>query len=166
MAKDKFTNVAFGEVTESAANTLTFSQIQTGVQLWNKQAWIIHQVHWHPQDLTILEDENDSISCAIVSSNRMSVLGLSDPGVIALTEFKRVDSGVPADFQMYTLPQVQDFTEMPSGGLIVPANPIFVAAEGVSNALPFTVSARIYFSMLDLKAEEFLELVESTRMIQ
>lgn len=164
--RDQYPNRAWFDVTESAANTLTFEQVQTGTQTFSRLAWIISRVEWHCGNLNLLVANDDRIAAAITGSNKMTSIDLSDPAVYAFTEIVPVVYGTAADADLYFEPWAQDFTSMPGGGLIVPSYPLYIAAKGTSLASASHVSARVYFTQIELKPDEYIELSESTRMIE
>jgi hypothetical protein len=43
---------------------------------------------------------------------------------------------------------------------------LFIAVEAVSVASPATANMLAYFTVLELKTDEYLELVEATRMME
>lgn len=162
--KDLYTNRAWFDVTESAANTLTFSEVNTGVQAFSRMAWVINRIDWHCGNVSELIASADRIKGAITSSNKVSSLDLEDPSIIAFLELiTTVRSAVGSD--PYIEPLVFDYSGLPGGGLIVPGYPLFIAVEGTSLTNPVHLSARVYFQILELKADEYIELVEATRMI-
>lgn len=163
---DVYSNLAYIAVTETAANTLTFSQLTTGISTFSKQAFIIHRVEWFYGDRSDVAAEGDYFQAALVMSNKMSGIGLDDPSVVIAREWHSRVSGTPAVMFHFQVPDVDDFSDLPGGGLIIPANPIFLAAEGVSLAGAQTVNCRIRFTVKELKADEYIELVESVRMIE
>lgn len=164
---DKFVNVARISITESAANTLTFNQIQTGVAIFEKVAWVIHRILWFPTNTTIslLTAAADQLTMALTTSDQLTSLATDQAGVIAQKRLQRIDFGTAASGQMYEVPLESDFSTLPSGGLIVPTAPLYGACVGVSLGSAITFTARVYFTYKTLKAEEYWELVESTRIV-
>lgn len=166
MAKDQFPNRAWFDVTESAANTLTFEQVQTGTQTFSRIAWIITRVEWHCGQLQLLIANDDRIAGAICGSNKMDDLDLSDPAVYAFTEIIPVVYGTAANAAVHVQPYIQDFSNMEGGGLIVPSYPLYIGVMGTSLASAVHLSARVYFQQIELKPDEYIELSEATRMIE
>lgn len=163
---DKYVQRMFGQVIESAANTLTYSQIQTGIQTFSKKAFLVHRVEWWTGDDNLLGDDDDYIQMALMVSNKPTGISRSDPAVIDMFELHLVANGAPATAEILQIPYVHDFSTLPGGGLLIPGYPIFVAVEGVSLASAVTVSMLVFFTIIDLKTEEYLELVEATRMLE
>lgn len=169
MAKGKadlFVNMAFGSVLESAANTLTFSEIQTGLSIFEKVAWVIHRIQYYSYSLGLLLAEEDTIMAALVVSNKLSALDLSDPAVIDMVEWGVLYHGTPANATDLVKPMERDFTTLPGGGLIIPPRPLYVAGIGNSLASASSTYMRIFFTHKALSADEYWELVEARRMVE
>lgn len=169
MAKqvDKFANKFYGKVVESAANTLTFAEIQTNVDVFSKKAWILHKLEWYfgASERAKLVAPDDIITAALASSNQISALGLDNAGVIDLFEIStQLISG--AGFEQFVSPVERKFSDMPGGGLIIAPRPLYLAVKGTSLASAITVSVRGYFTALDLAADDYLELVDFYRIVQ
>jgi hypothetical protein len=168
-AKDLFSNVAFGTVTESAINTLTFAEISTGVSVREKIAWIIGRILWYPAKLTMtgVHESADMLDMALTSSNKVDdISSLSDPAVIDLFSFGVAHYGTAGSGERYNLPFVRDFTALPGGGLIITPKPLYIAAKATSMAAAATVSCRIFYTIKTLAADEFWELVQASRIVQ
>lgn len=163
---DTFVNTAFGQVTESAANTLTYSQIQTGISLFDKVAWKVERIEWYWAGRNELDNVADYIQMALTVSNKMTGLSLDDPAVIDMFEVHCDFAGTAANVYSYELPTLRDFTNLSGGGLLMPANPVFIAAQGVSLASAQTISARIRYTMVELKDAEYIELVQNFRFVE
>jgi len=66
---------------------------------------------------------------------------------------------------LHQLPFVRDFSGLPGGGLIIAPRPLFVAVKGNSLATAVTASLRAYFTVINLSADEYLELVDFYRIV-
>lgn len=164
---DVFVNTAFAQVTESAATTLTYSQVQTGISLFDKIAWKIERIEWYwGNPGGQLVSNADYMQAALTVSNKMTGLSLDDPAVIDMMEWHVNQQGTAASSQLFTLPFIRDFTDLSGGGLLMPANPVFLAAQGVSIAAAQTISARIRYTMVELKDAEYIELVQNFRFVE
>ena len=75
------------------------------------------------------------------------------------------ESGTPANFAFMDIPIVVDFSTLPGGGIIVPPNPLYLAAKGLGLGAAQSVSVRFWYTNIALKPEEYWELVESRRII-
>ena len=169
MAKktDLFANKFYGTVTESAANTLTFAEIPTNVDVFAKKAWVLHKLEWYqpPADRGLIVNSDDAIRLALCSSNKLPALALGDAGVIDLFELNAIPYsaiGTP----IYNQPHLRDFSSLPGGGLIIAPRPLYIAVQGVSIAQVAHGAVRGYFTAVDLNADEYLELVDFYRIVQ
>lgn len=164
---DKFANKFYGAVTESAANTLTFTEIQTNVDIFAKRAWILHRLEWYapPATLDMLLAAADALTFALTSSNKLTTLGLDAAGVIDYGEISPFVATYVAASLQYK-PFIRDFGNLPGGGLIIAPRPLYVAAKGVSVAAASTWQCRGYFTQLEMSADEYLELVDFYRIVQ
>jgi len=165
---DKFVNLAFGTITESAANTLTFSEIQTHISVFEKEAWIIHRIQWFPTAYSFdkLVGVADYFTLALTVSNKVTTLDLSDPAVIDLAQVVGVLHGAAANLETLNTPLSRDFSTLPGGGIIITPRPLYLAIKGTSLADPVAAQARIFFTHQTLAAEDYWELVEARRMIE
>lgn len=167
MPKDKYSNIAYGEAIESVAGTMAFGEIHSGVSLFDKVAWLISRIDYYISftALNLMLDETDSITVGITGSNTLTGFGLSQSNVYDTISMCQRDWGASANSQLYTSPFTKDLSTLPGGGLIIPPNPLYAAAQGISLAAPTGASLRIFFTYLDLKPEEYWELVESKRIV-
>lgn len=163
----EYANKAYGAVTESAANTLTFSQIQTNISVMQKIAWIISRIEWYltPAQIALLVDDADAYDLALVSSNKMASLSLSDPSVIDFIQIRKFVS-TAVGWQFYVPMWSRDFSQLPGGGLLIAPNPLYVAVKGTGLATVGGVSCRVYWSQLELKPDQYLELLDFYRIVQ
>jgi hypothetical protein len=158
---DEYSNVAFGSVTLSAVNTLTFSQIQFAVGLFQGMAIILHRVHWRPGTTFIREIAAATDQCifAITSTNRLtSIDDISDPSVLAYHKIV----GAGANVEPWRLPFITDFTMLPGGGRLIAANPLYLGAVTTGFAAatgPIQVS--LDFTFIELAAAQYLEVLQA-----
>ena len=166
-AKDLYSNKGYGQVTESAAGTLTFSEIRTNVSIFEKVAWILHRIEWYVSQAmySLLMDASDHILMALTASDSIATLGLNVPAVIDLMDTIRIQA-TGVGFNDYNLPFIRDFTTLPGGGLIIAPRPLFLAVQGVSLGSAASVEARFYFTQKTLSADEYMELIDFYRIVQ
>lgn len=167
--KDLFTNLAYASVTESAANTLTFAELNTGVSVHEKIAWVINRIDWFLTQATtlLIVAAGDGFSIALTSNNQVSdIEDLSDPSVIALIQHLEVASGTPAVLIKHDQPYIKEYSSLPGGGLIITPKPLYIAAQGISLASAGVYKCRIYYTVKELAADEFWELVQASRIVQ
>lgn len=157
---DKYANKAFGVVTMSAANALTFAQIQFGVGLFEGRALIIHRIQWFPTSASVREivAATDALHMALTTSNRLAdIEDVTDPSIIT----KRSIIGKAASIADVDLPIVQDFSMLPGGGWLCPANPLFLGADTGGFAAAAVVRAQLDFSFVELSAQDYLEVIQA-----
>ena len=170
--KDAFANMATIAMVESAANTLTYFKLETGIALFEKVAWLISRLEFflHARDVTTFAANDDSVAWALCAANTLTTLfggnTITDPRVIYGQRIKRMDFGTAGNADLYTDPQIIDFSTLPGGGILVPPNPLYGAIMGASAGGAATGYLRIYYSNYQLSgADEYWELVESRRVI-
>jgi hypothetical protein len=164
---DKFANMAYIQVVESALNTLTFKKLETGVSLFEKVAWLIEKIEYQVEAATwaLFNATADYLNLALCASNQMSLLKLDNPAVFDFMRITRVDLGAAASGAWHFSPITRDFTGLSGGGLLIPPNPIYLAAHGSGLTGPVTIETRIYYTTYELSPDEYWELVESRRII-
>ncbi len=165
--RDLYANKLFGEVTESAANTLTFNEINTNVSIFDKVGWILNRLEWYIPSATsqLIQAGVDFIEFALTASNNIGDLLLSNASVIDTVLFNVL---APVDLTGAVImdnPLIRDFSTLPGGGLIIAPRPLYVAIKGTSLATPATVQVRGYFTQLPLGAEDYLELIDFYRIV-
>lgn len=166
-SQDKFANKFYGYSTETAANTLTFREVSTNVDVFSKTAWILHRLEWEiPQaDLDKILGTGDSITLALTSTDKITALGLDSAGVIDRMVLTSLYGSTVA-FNLMTFPLIRDFSMLPGGGIIIAPRPLYVAVQGASLASAVTARVRGYFTQSTLSADEYLELVDFYRIVQ
>jgi len=167
MPKDIFANIAYGSAIETAAGTMAYGEITSGIAMFEKKAWLISRVEYSfgIGKLALLVAEADYIQAGITVSNKLTGFDLSDPALIDSVSIGELDFGTPANAVLPREPWVNDYSGLQGGGILIAPNPIYVAIFGYSLAAVAYVEARIYFTYVDLKPEEYWELVESRRLI-
>jgi len=163
---DNYANKMYGTVTEAVAGTLKFAEINTNVSVFDKAAFVLHRLEWFITlaDLEKIAGTGDGIYAALTSSQNISSLGLDNPAVIDLFQLTG-DWATTVGFQIFEQPFIRDFSNLPGGGLIIAPRPLFVAVQGVSLASAISAKLRAYFTIKQLSAEEYLELVDFYRIV-
>lgn len=162
--EDRFANLAGASVTESAANTLTFQEIQFGIGLGAGVALLIDQIDYFINNLgTLFVADQDQVYMALCARNDLTDLS---------TEFNN-RSVLHLATQMFDFTTSgQSYVQQPwqhqfAPPLIVATNrgSLYLAAQGVSLPSAATVYVRIYFRYIKLKSEEYLELAEAFNLM-
>ena len=166
MAEDKYVNQAYLSVVESALNTLTFSKIETGISIHEKVGWLISRIDYFFQTGPAqFGADGDALDYGISVMDTLTDVGPRLAAIVDSNTLTRQDWGVAASSEMRQLPVTRNFADLPGGGLLIPPNPVYIYARGTALAGPHTVAARLFYTMRQLKTEDFWELVEQRRMI-
>ena len=159
---DKYANLLFDEVTESGTNTLTFKELNFGVSLFDKKALLIHSIHWYQFDSKLIAT-SDNIQFGVSQSKAWTVATPSEPSIVTMRDYAVRDHGTAANALIWERPHVDDFSTFPGGGLLVVPKPLFLFIVGANLAAAAQVQMRLYFTFVEMKDAEYLELLE-TRM--
>ncbi len=156
---DKYPNRAFETVTMSAANTLTFSQVQFGVGLFQGVAALIHRIEWFPSAASVRElgAATDSIDLALTNRDDLASLSPINQSVLACKQWIGRGAEVAADIN----PARSDFSGLIGGGLIIPANPLYVGMDTLGAAAASSCVVVIYMTFRELTDAEYVELVQT-----
>jgi len=158
--KDVYANVAFASVTLSAANTLTFKQVQFAVGLFQGVGLLLHRLLWVPAAATIRElvAATDSLIFAMCTSNRLaSLTNPLDPTIISLKHIV----GIGAAVEPWVFPLIDDFTILPGGGKLVPANPLWIGCVSAGAVSIAQVDVTLEFTFVELSDKDYLELLQA-----
>jgi len=63
--------------------------------------------------------------------------------------------------ERYEVPLVSDFTSLPGGGKLVPANPLWIGGMTEGAAAASVFRAQVEFTFVQLSDQEYLELIQS-----
>lgn len=168
MAKDVFSQIAYIHVVESAANTLTFAGLSVFTNVLSQQGMVLHRVEYSLTSATISElaASSDRVSFGLTGSNSLTSTVLSDPEVYDERSVKRQDMGTAGNAILVENPIVADWTMLPGGGKLVPADRLYGYIQGTSLTNPTDMHVRIYFTLLDMSAADYLELAQSMRVLK
>lgn len=159
-SKDLYANAAFGLCTMSAANTLTFAQINMGIGIFQRTAMLLHRVLYTPTQASVREmvAATDLMQMAITSSNRLTAI--ADQAEPAVISFKQL-IGIGANVEAVWTPIIDDFSMLPNGGKLIAGNPIYLAMGTSGAAAASVVRCRLEFTFVELTDADYLELVQA-----
>jgi len=155
--KDVYGNRAFEQVTQAAANDLTFEQIQFGVGLFQGIAMVISRVEWFPSSIAEIVAASDRLEMALTNRDDLSDLSPTNQNVLV----KACLAGAAIPAVMHKDPVISDLSTLPGGGLIIPANPLYMAVKTAGYAAAATINAIIYFVFRQLADSEYIELIQT-----
>jgi len=161
--QDKYVNRMIKRCVMDGANTLTFEQIQIGVGLFEGKALLIHRALYEIDETSIgaLETESDLIDYGLTVSDNLSDFKMTHGEIIDRGRLCINITGTAATNNVFEMPIVHDFSTLPGGGLIVPANPLFLTMSSAGLAAAGTLDCEIYFTFLELGDADYLELLQS-----
>lgn len=165
---DKFDQIMGLSVTMSAANTLTFSRVAIGITLFDYAAFIISRIEYqiNRASATEIQANTDSATMAITGSSSVAdIVDLTNPAVYDSITLTPIAAGAPANFQLMRQPLVKDFSAHEGGGLIVPAQDIFLAMVTSGFGPAGVATARVYYRVMKLAAADYLELAQRQRVL-
>jgi hypothetical protein len=163
---DEFANIIYQNITESAANTLTFQQIQTGYGTLDKKGWIVSRIEWYVPlaSVNLLGTSADLIQIALVTSNLITTLSLADASLIDLLELGLLQATAVGQNPFFK-PLIRDFSSLPGGGRLMLPYPLYIGVKGTDLTAAINAAARIFFTERDLGDQEWMELVQQTRLL-
>lgn len=148
-------------------NTLSFAELATFVSVFEKKAFLINRVEYDIGKATILEldAETDFIVFGLSTSDSFSDAAQGERAIFDYNSLIAQLMAAGVSSHLVKMPYIKDLSTLPGGGFLVPSRPIFLFNVTGGLAAAATMSARIFFTVKDLKADEYWELVESTRLI-
>lgn len=164
---NNYTTQAILSVTESAANTLTFDKLETGLSVYDKIGWIIARVEWKLSSGTyaLFNGTGDTLTMALSMSNNLTSLAQTDPALITQRNFVRLDFGTAANASIFENIYVDDFSGLPGGGLLILPNPLYIALLGSGLTAAANVTARIFFQPITMTGDDFTNLVQARQLL-
>lgn len=158
--KETWANTATITVTESAANTLTFKKLETGINLGTRIAWILHRIEYMHQQVnaTVFNATGDQLLLGLTNSNTWTLPSLSNATIIDLVSLSRLDFGAAATEFTEVRPLIRDFTMMPGGGLLMVPNPLYGFAYGSGLTAASSSDIRFFYTQFEMKDADFYEL--------
>jgi len=168
MAKETlFSSTALIQVTESAAGTLTFRKLETGISVYDKLGWVISRIEWKPlvSSLAALDADSSSLSAALVLTDTLTALNDTNPAILAKRVWATKLNGTAATSQLLGIPWVDDFSTLPGGGYLTLPNPLYLAVQSAGDSQTATITARIWFQAIPMSDQEYFNLVQSRQLL-
>lgn len=163
---DSFSNVAAISVTESSAGTLTTAKFNFPFSIMDKMALVIQRIEYQFGALDQLNGSSDKVVMALLVSSTVSdVDNQADPLIVDNARLVRTDFGTAGSAQLIPFPYVKDFTTLAGGGLLVAPSPLYAGIKSTGAAGVMAGWIRLYYTYLELSADEYWQLVESRRII-
>lgn len=164
-AKDQYAQMAYVAVTESAASTLTYEELALGTEFGGptKQAMVITRIEYRitASVLALLAAADDEITAGLSLSNSPTDTELNQAEII-----DRLNIPQQSATSVGVCPVVKNFTDMPNGGIIIPAKKLYAFVQGVSIASAVTMRIRFWYQRKQLKSADYLELLEAYNILR
>jgi len=166
--KDMYSQIAYMTVTESAANTLTFAGMSVFSNILSQQGMILHRAEYliTATAYSQFNSTGDSLKFGLAGDDGLSTISQDDPEVYDQKRIYRIDVGAAAQGVFLNMPIETDFTRLPGGGMLIPADRLYLFAEGTGLAAAVTCSARVHFTLKALSAADYLELAQAMRVLK
>jgi len=168
MAEDRFANIATLTLAESAAGTLTFQELRTGVGIEpdrkSANAMAIDEIDYFVgvTALAQMTASTDRIDYAITVSNAVTDLtDFSDRRILHSGFLLRTDLGTAASSWVHRMPLVHQFFPP----LITADKSLYLGVVGTGLASAILMKARIYHRIVEISQGEFIELAEVFRLV-
>jgi hypothetical protein len=164
---DSFANMAYLKVTEASAGTLKFAKLQLATEFGTpKKAMIIHRLEFLLGSAANFNASADGIDSALTLSDKLTdISDLSQPEVLVWVQMVRRDFGTAASGFLEHWPIVRDFASLPGGGLIVPANYLYLGIQSTSATAVCSATMRLYYTAMDLEDTDYLQLLEARSIL-
>lgn len=163
----EYSSQALFGLTESAANTLTFEKLETGLSVYDKVGWIIQRLEWKPgaTAFAMFNGSGDTLSLAVTMTNTLTSLANDNPAILFKRDFVRVDLGVAAAGSIVDTIFEQDYSTLAGGGILVLPSPLYGAIVGGGLTAAATGFIRIYFKAIELSDTDYFNLVQARQLL-
>lgn len=167
-AKEQFSQIGYLTVSESAAGTLTFAGLSVFSNVLGQKGMVIHRAEYFrlPAAIGLLIADDDRLEFGISGSNSMTDIDLDDPEVYDYNLCIMEAYGTAANILEFQDPILKDWSNLPGGGLLVPADRLYMWIRGSSLASAASMSVRFWYTILDLSAQDYLELAQALRVLK
>lgn len=159
--EDRFANIFTAEVVMSAANILTFVELNFGISLRDRMAIVIDELRFWPTAAMVAEMTAgaDQILMALTSSDQVTdITDLSDRRIFHFEHLIRVDLGVAATAVILELP-IKDSFEPPM--IILPTR-VFLGLHSAGLANPGTLRFRMHYRTVKItQDDQIIEVLET-----
>lgn len=160
---DQFANKAIQRITTSAADTLTFGELNFAAGVFQRIAIVIHRVVYTPGTASVgaLVTSSDILYFAITVSNGITDLALTHPEIIDLLRMQGYQAGTAASGDAKDTTIIHDLSMLPGGGWIIPASPIYLAASSAGIGATVNCDIELDFTFRELADADYIELIQS-----
>jgi len=164
---DLYTSRAIFTPTESAANTLTFEKLETGLSIYDKIGWVIARVEARlsAATLALFNGTGDSLSLGITMSNSIISIGDDNPAVYSNIALVRLDFGTAANAEIGQRTYIKDYSTLPGGGLLVLPNPLYAGIQGVGLTGAASANISLFYQAVELSDADYFNLIQARQLL-
>lgn len=171
MKQDKFAQIAYMDVDIPDGGALTYQLLQIAQYTVNtpKLGLILHRWEvdfsdWYAHANSKGAGAHDC-SVALTISNLMASIHYRYPEVLqVLDQTLAYATAVGKDW--INMIQRLDWTSLPGGGILIPADRLYLAAQCDDVDAEVTITSRLWYTVTELTAQDYLELVEQRTILQ
>jgi|WetSurMetagenome_2_1015567.scaffolds.fasta_scaffold949091_1 hypothetical protein len=167
---EQFASMAYLNVLESALNTLTFKKLEivAGINLGQaKLGMLIHRIFYafDPGNYALFNATGDYLNWGLSVTDTVSAPSIAYSEIIDYNTLSRVDVGVAASGRHELAQFEKDFNMLPGGGLLLPADRLYAWIKGTGLTAATYVAMRILYTVVELSADQYWQLVEQRHML-
>ena len=161
--RDMFINRAMLRCTQTGTNVLTFAQLNFAVGVFQGIALVINRIEYHVSAAAFqgVVENTDNFQVALTMSNQITDITYARPEVIDSRQVFGHLTGVGANLQLVDNRIKTELSSMPGGGLLVPANPIYLAMASAGLTSFKFVDVVVFFTFKELSDSDYIELMQS-----
>ena len=149
-----------GNVTESAADTYTQTQISLPLDSLNREGVLVHAVYFSGQEPERILDATSQVKLQVTSTSKTAIVGANDANLIA-SQQKTIVGGT-AEYSALTLVD-QIGSNMPysvdDNLMIIATDDCFLGIQGVNQNTVKQAQMRMVCSRIRLSADAYAALV-------
>jgi len=166
--KELFAQMGYISVTESAANTLTFAGLSVFSNVLGQKGMVIHRIEYDLPPATLLElsGEGDALIFGLSGTNSLTSILLDSPEIYDYESWYIKHIGTAAVALDRKGVVAKSYESLPGQGILVPADRLYAYLKGTGLGNPVNIKARFWYTILDLSAEQYLELAQSLRVLK
>ncbi len=164
---EDFVSQAVFLVTETAANTLTFEKLETGLSVYDKIGWVVCRVEFKIRATVpaLFNGTGDYLEMALTITNSITTLADDNPAVLVKKLLLRTDFGTAANAGINDTTYIYDYSNLPGGGLLTLPNPLYFGLVGTGLTGAATVTCRLFFKAIQLNDQDYFNLVQSRQLL-
>ena len=163
--RDRYANFAQVTVTETGANTETFTDMLTGISLGQRIGILVDQIDYYilPQTLELIIATGDAFTFGWTTSNAAGSLAVDSRRTIhiAWVTIGTIIGTAASAGNLFVQPLSFKFDPP----IIIASPRIFGVALGASLAAAGRIDSRLYYRYEPLTSQEYLELAETFLLV-